>query len=297
MPKIPYNKPATTYTEQVEQLKNRGMIFSDEEKAKRYLQHLNYYRLSAYWLPFENDHATHKFRTDTKFDDVLALYIFDRELRLIVLDAIERIEVSARAQWAYCMGHSHGPHSHLDPNLAQDFCLWQKNISSLINETDRSDEIFIKHLKDTYEEPLPAIWAICEVMSLGLLSRWYKNLKPQSTRREIAHVYEIDEDVLASWLHHISVVRNVCAHHSRLWNRKFDRVAPQKTIKKPSILQGQFEPRHKLYNSLVILLYLMDKISPGHSWRPRLKDLLLRNSRWLTDMGFPTNWKARTIWT
>ena len=101
-------------------LQARGMAIADPSEALFYLQHLNYYRLGAYWLPFEADHSTHQFRPGTRFDDVLNLYMFDRELRLLVLDAIERSEVSLRGQWAFHLAHQHGVHAHLDATLASD---------------------------------------------------------------------------------------------------------------------------------------------------------------------------------
>jgi abortive infection bacteriophage resistance protein len=87
-------KPATTYSQQIALLQQRGMIIEILAEVEFYLQHLNYYRLSAYRLPFESDHASPQFKSGTHFADVLNLYIFDRELRLLVLDAIERVEVS-----------------------------------------------------------------------------------------------------------------------------------------------------------------------------------------------------------
>jgi abortive infection bacteriophage resistance protein len=180
---IPYSKPATTYVDQIALLQQRGMIIDDVSEAEFYLRHLNYYRLSAYWLPFESDHTTHQFNPDTRFTDVLNLYIFDRELRLLVLDAIERLEVSARSQWAYHLAHRHGPHAHLDPSLAYNRNYWQSNFDKLSGEVKRSEETFIRHILTTYSEALPPVWAVCEVMSLGLLSRWYNTLKPMSTRR------------------------------------------------------------------------------------------------------------------
>ena len=99
--KVPYNKPVLELRDQLQQLKDRGMHVSNDEIAIHYLGHLNYYRLAAYWLPFEKDHATHQFRSGTTFEDVLNSYIFDRELRLLILDAIERIEVSVRTQLAH----------------------------------------------------------------------------------------------------------------------------------------------------------------------------------------------------
>ena len=295
-PKQPYTKPALTYADQVAQLRSRGMTIDDEDTAKFYLQHLNYYRLGAYWLPFEADHGSHQFRPGTSFDDVLKLYIFDRELRLLLLDAIERVEVSARAQWAYRLGHLHGSHAHLDKNLALHPYRWQSNIEDLKKEVERADEVFIRHLTSTYSESLPPVWAVCEVMSLGLLSRWYTNLKPMPTRSVISGVYGLDESVLASWLHHLSVVRNVCAHHSRLWNRNFGRVPPKATVNKPIALKAQFVLGHGLYNTLIILLYMMDRIAPHHHWRDQLKVLLLGRADQLPVMGFPPDWQNRSIW-
>jgi abortive infection bacteriophage resistance protein len=132
------------------------MEISDLTQAEFYLQHLNYYRLGAYWLPFESDHTTHIFRSGTKFEEVLNLYLFDRELRLLMLDAIERVEVSIRSQWAYQIAHLHNPHGHLDATLAVNNSRWQKNLAKLTMEVNRSDENFIKHLITTYSEALPA---------------------------------------------------------------------------------------------------------------------------------------------
>ncbi len=296
MPQRPYNKPATTYDQQAARLRSRGMIINDDAVAKFYLQHINYYRLTAYWLPFELNHTTHQFKPNTRFEDVMALYNFDRELRLLMLDAIERIEVSARAQWAYCLGHRYGSHAHLNSALALNAYHWQKNKADLKKEVDRADEIFIQHLVATYSEELPPIWASCEVMSLGLLSKWYKNLGPMAARKAISSVYELDENVFQSWLHHIAVVRNNCAHHSRVWNRDYSRLRTMHPHRNPAYLVGEFVGNHKLYNSIIMVLHLLDKISPQHHWRTKIRALLNANSSWLVDMGFPNNWQTRPIW-
>ena len=294
--KRPFAKPATTHAQQVALLQQRGMVIEDPAAAEFYLQHLNYYRLGAYWLPFEADHATHTFKPGTHFAQVLDLYVFDRELRLLVLDAIERVEVSVRSQWAYQLAHQHGPHAHLDVTLAFKPHLWQTNIDKLSDEVGRSDEAFIKHLQNTYSESLPPVWAVCEVMSLGLLSRWYNNLKPMPTRRAIAAAYGVDEKVLESWLRHLSLVRNTCAHHSRLWNREFT-ITPLLPRNKPAGLAAQFHVgSRKLYNALVILLHCMDVIAPQHHWRSRLKGLIARHGLSVAAMDFPANWQNLPIW-
>lgn len=296
MTKRPFKKPATTYADQVALLQSRGMIVSDVKAACFYLQHINYYRLGAYWLPFEANHSTHEFKPGTTFEAVLKLYTFDRQLRLLIMDALERIEVSVRAQWTYHMAHNHGAHSHLDKRLANNAHWYEKNLETLEKEVDRADEIFIQHMKDRYQEPLPPIWAVCEVMSLGLLSKWYDNLKPKRTRRAISSVYQVDEDVLASWLRHLTIIRNICAHHSRLWNRYFATI-PMPSRNKPASLKGEFiVSSRKLYNTLVIILHFMDIISPKHRWRKKLKTLLLKHAGSLAAMGFPADWEKRRIW-
>lgn len=294
--KRPFSKPATTYPEQVAQLQQRGMQIDDPEQAGFYLQHLNYYRLAAYWLPFEADHASHCFRPGTRFDAVLNLYIFDRELRLLILDAIERIEVSVRSQWAYQLAHLHGTHAHLDLNLARDWASWVRHSHQQLGEVERSKEQFIEHLTKTYSEALPPVWAVAEIMSLGLLSNLYQNLKPMQTRTAISRQYEIDQQVFESWLHHLTFVRNICAHHSRLWNREFT-ITPQHPRSKPNRLRGQFvKGSRRLYNTLLILLHFMDTIAPGHHWRQRMKALLAQHAIPLQAMGFPADWENRAIW-
>ena len=128
--KRPFGKPATTYAEQVAKLEQRGMVVGDHQSAEFYLQHLNYYRLGAYWLPFEADHATHALKPGTRFEDVLNLYVFDRELRLLVLDAIERVEVSVRSQWAFQMAHFHGAHGHLDGTAGRRLSLDRRRLAA-----------------------------------------------------------------------------------------------------------------------------------------------------------------------
>lgn len=294
--KHPFTKAATTYAEQVALLQKRGMVIEDPAQVEFYLQHLNYYRLGAYWLPFEADHGSHCFQPGTRFADVLNLYVFDRELRLLVLDAIERIEVSVRSQWAYQMAHQYGPHSHLNRALAHKAWHWQSNLEKLTKEVERSDETFIQHLTQTYSEALPPVWAVCEVMSLGVLSRWYGNLKPMPIRREIANVYGIDQRVMESWLHHLTYIRNTCAHHSRLWNRDFT-ITPELPKSKPAHLVGEFiSGSRKLYNTLVILLHFMDIIAPKHHWRKRLIGLIAEHAAPASAMGFPKDWQQRAIW-
>ena len=285
--KIPYSKEPKAITIQIELLRSRGMQIDDDSKAEHVLRHFNYYRLGAYWLPFEEDHETHRFRQDATLERVVEHYLFDRQLRLHILDAIERIEVSVRSQWAYQLGMNHGPHAHLDSRLAQNIQRWERNLNDLRKDLSRSHETFVKHFQSKYSDTTPPVWAACEVMSLGLLSKWYGNLKPVRTRKLISQPYEIDHDVLASWLQHLTHIRNICAHHSRLWNREFT-VTPKLPRTKPSHLVEVLDPtRRGLYNTIVILDHLLGVVSPGNNWRNRLMTLVSEYDIDSSRMGFP----------
>jgi abortive infection bacteriophage resistance protein len=298
-----FNKPAKTFAEQIELLKARGMQFANEQEAQFYLEQINYYRLGAYWLPFEHTHSPHCFKPDTSFEQVLELYVFDRELRLLILDAIERLEVAVRTRFAYELAHRHGCHAYLKGQYFKPAFRWHKLLESLEGEVDRADEVFIEHYKRTYDDPeLPPIWATCEVMSFGQLSKWYQLLAPIQTRKAISSHFDCDEKQFEGLLQHFVYLRNTCAHHSRLWNRKFT-----KTIAKPRSkpmglrVQCNFENTNaadrKIYNSLVFLLYFMDKIAPQHTWRKRLVDLLLTHHNISkTAMGFPEDWQSYPVW-
>lgn len=296
--KPPFSKPPTTFQEQIALLKSRGMLFNDINRAAHYLSHINYYRLSAYWLPFEQTHSPSCFKQGTEFNTILEHYIFDRELRLLLMDAVERIEISLRTQWAYYLSHNYGVYAHLDEKIYNSQNgKWDyiENFNILSKTVKESKEIFIRHF-DQYKEVLPPIWVVCEIMTLGQLSKWYKNLKFRKDRNSIAKIYELDEKILSSFLHHLSIIRNICAHHGRIWNREFTftYILP----KNPSMLFANFNQieKKRIYNTLVMLAYLMDKINPN-KWKLKINDLFIRHPEInRQNMGFPENWKELSMW-
>lgn len=295
-----FAKPPISFEAQVELLVSRGMSIPDPARACRYLAHINYYRLRAYWLPLEQSggNAEHRFRPGTCFDDALALYLFDRKFRLLVIEAIERIEVSFRTQFAHVLAMRYGSHPHLNSDLFFHPEQYQRCLKSLSEEVCRSSETFIEHYRTRYLDPeIPPIWAACEVMSFGQLSRWFNNLKYRRDRQDIATIYQLDEKVLASLMHHLTHVRNLAAHHSRLWNRRltFTMRQPQRPIK----LRRDFNPAadRNIYNTQVMLGYLLKVSSPGTSWVNRLRQLLNEYPQASpAAMGFPGNWQTLPFW-
>ncbi|BFM05833.1 Abi family protein [Halioxenophilus aromaticivorans] len=301
--KVPFTKPPKSFAEQVQKLQDHGLHVPDSASAEFYLSQLNYYRFAAYCLPFEQDHETHQFIAGTSFDDVLNVYIFDRELRLLLLDAIERIEVSLRTQMAYHLSHNHATaHPHLKPEIFFNPVIYGGSISKLSNDVRNSKEDFIKHLTRKYEELLPPIWAVVELMTMGQLSKWFSNINARSDRQAISRVYGVDEKIMTSYCEHLSLVRNHAAHHARLWNRDFTKTmmlprrGPTDLTASLQVLPDTDRRLRKLYNTLVMTGYLMDVINPGHHWKQRLKDLIDSHNIDVNKMGFPADWKTKPIW-
>ena len=297
--KTNYTKPHLSIEQQILQLESRGLYFENIEKAKHYLSHINYYRLTAYWLPYEDNHSTHQFKPNIFFEDIIKDYVFDRELRLLVLDAIERIEVSVRTKMTHVLTEKYGSHPQLYPEIFHCPLQYAKSLNKLHGEYLRSKEIFIKHFKDNYLEKIPPMWVAVELMTLGQISHWYSNIKERSDRKEISKLYNIDELSLKSFLHNLTIIRNISAHHARLWNRRF--TFSLKLARNPEELSQSFNKNSddikSLYNILVFIKHFMDKINPEHQWGDRLKILLERSEINTLAMGFPTNWEELPIWT
>jgi abortive infection bacteriophage resistance protein len=268
---IPFSKPFFTISQQIAQLKSRGMQFKDEQRASHYLENLNYYRLSGYWLIFEQDHSTHRFKEGTTFSRVIDHYVFDRELRLLMLDAIERIEVSVRSRLAYELSQKYGSHPHLKCEIFHPITAYTKTLAKLKSEIDRGKEPFLKHFKEKYSEELPPLWASVELMSLGQVSNWLSCVKLRQDRQLIAKHYDIDEKILVSFLHHLTIIRNICAHHGVLWNKT---LTVELKIPKKYEANYNIHQRKKLFNTFVMIEHLLKSISPRNSWFKKLEELI-----------------------
>jgi abortive infection bacteriophage resistance protein len=298
----PFAKTALTSQQQVDLLRRRGMRIVDTDRARRQLDHISYYRLRAYWLPFEEttaDDGDHRFREGTNLETVIAIYDFDRRLRLHLMDAIERIEISLRARISNVLTVRYGAFVHEDASRFADRVEWQRCMDELTKEYQRSRETFAAHYRSRYAEmTTPPLWVACELMTLGHLSRWLKNIRAPRDRQSIADVYGIDERVLVSFAHHLTIVRNHCAHHGRVWNRKLS-LKMLVPAKKPLGLAEAFNPSadRYVYNTLTMLAHLLSRISPESLWTRRLIDLLIGTPQAeLALMGFPADWLHRTVW-
>ena len=302
--RMQFEKPPLNVAEQIRLLKSRGMAFANDVRASRVLQHINYYRLRAYWLPFEipNQHVLddkdHVFKPGTDFDTVVGLYVFDRKLRVLLLEAIERVEIAMRTHWAQVLAERHGSHAYLDVNLFHKQQIHDSCMKSLDEELMRSKETFVEHYRSKYTQPSrPPIWAICELLTLGQLSKWLNNVKLRNDRQAMAQRLGMDEVVICAFAHHLTHVRNLCAHHSRVWNRKltFTMTMP----KRPFDVATQFNANEdrRIYNTLVMLAWCIKTISPDTTWPTRVHALLKERTEFeLKSMGAPTDWETRQPW-
>jgi abortive infection bacteriophage resistance protein len=200
------NKPAYSIADQIKLLKSRGMLFRDESQAVLILKNISYYRLKGYWWDMQADKVNHLFNPNTFFEDVIDRYNFDRQLRLILFDSIERIEVALRSKMIYHISLAYGGLWYLDTALFDNTVLHQKHIEDLKWEFDRSQEIFIKDQKSRFPGEHTDAWKILEVASFGTLSKLYKNLHHQLPEKSIIsrEMGLNSHSELASWLEAIA---------------------------------------------------------------------------------------------
>jgi abortive infection bacteriophage resistance protein len=301
LPRIPFNKPPLSLRDQLALLVARGLTVSDPSAAAHYLTHIGYYRLSGYALPFQlggTGPTRHDFRPGVTFDDILDRYVFDRKLRLLVMDAIERIEISVRAAMSNAIAARHGAHWYLDPCLFSttfDHGRFLDDIKQQIGHAPahtRRRDIYIEHYYQTYSTPdMPPSWMVFESLNFGTISFAYMNLAAPEFA-SVCGSYGLPHPVLISWLHSLNYIRNICAHHARLWNREC-RIKP--VIARA--FKADLTPNARVYAQLVVMQIMLARIAPGNHWAHKLRELLAEHPAVpLLSMGFPVNWATRTVW-
>lgn len=313
-----YDKKPIDTAEQVHRLERRGLLIKDKKLAEEYLNNISYYRLRAYTYPFQNNEegSDHEFlRADISFQDIIDLYCFDRRLRALLFNAIEKIEVALRTRIAltYSTDKADG-FWFLNDELyfsrdGFEYLVGYNDIDGsfsgdLMKEVNRSNEDFIAHYQEKYgDPPFPPAWMTLEVVSMGTLSRLFSALdKNNPSSKTIAKGLGISKvEILKNWMHGLSSLRNTCAHHSRIWNRRFTigLKFPKSTIY-PFLNQSEISQirDNKLFGYLSIILYLLQIISPGSSFKENLLSLLGSRPKLasLRDMGFPSNWETFSLW-
>lgn len=322
-----YNKPYLDIDQQIERLKCRGMEIVDEEQARICLSRIGYYRLSAFWHPYLKSTVSvepttkrgtttvhDEFRPGARFSDAYEFYAFDKRLRLIVLDALEVVEIGVRSEICDFLG-KRDPWAHRNPDQLDgrfapdtqsangDESKHEEWLSRLDSRFEGSTEEFASHFRQRYAGDNPPIWIAAEVWDFGMLSYFYAGMKG-GDRNSIANKFGVySGQVLKSWLRNLNGLRNVCAHHQRLWNRSsvFQPKWPPKGYSASlDHLAGNTHGQTRFYASAVMLCHFLRTIDPVSCWPERLKAHVrsLPASPHLTigGAGFPEGWESEQIW-
>jgi abortive infection bacteriophage resistance protein len=252
----------------------------DEVKVMHYLSHISYYHLSAYFKSFQS-FESETFQKGTTFEDVMELYFFDRKLRLLFLDAIERIETSFKCQFACHLSLCHGS----DCLTTND--IFKKHKEKIDENLKRTKEQFIDNFKAKYDNDYPPIWILVEILAFGDVLNVYRYSTPFQEQKSIADMYGKGWKYIYSWLENLREVRNISAHHSRLWNRKIT-----KHIKKDS-KNTAFQYNYQIWDSVVAVYILLRHVSPDYEWKEKVENLIESYKIDIEDMGFPDDWLDR----
>ncbi|MDN3664863.1 Abi family protein [Algibacter miyuki] len=301
-----FDKKPFTLPQQVKQLQDRGLTIKHPRIAEKYLINISYYRLGEYWYVMQSDKENHIFKPNSKFEDVIALYNFDAELRLLLFDVIEKIEISLRTKLIYHLSHEINPWWFQNFDLFNDSKALVKTLSNLEIEIERTkDESIKKHLKKHKDDKrFPPAWKSLEQTSFGTLSKLYGNLKHTVKSKDLIAIEfgAVNHTFLPSWLQSIAVIRNYCAHHSRLWNRNLP-----STVKllskppKPWILDSINVPKQhefsKLYVHMCLMRYMLNTILPRNEFSIKLNNLFEKYPNVDPDaLGMKPKWQEEPLW-
>jgi abortive infection bacteriophage resistance protein len=312
-----YTKPALTESELLEQWRSKGLLLPDEQRALRYLRHIGYYRLSAYVRSFEGIRRD-VLQPGTTFDDVLGLYVFDRKLRLHLLDAIERVEVALRASISDHLSRIDGPHWYENPTHFKTRSTHAKLLAD-VDEILRLQRLrrpedglggdrfasALDHYVANFDEPVrPPTWIVFEELNFGTTRAVFDALASREVQAEIARSLGVVTPLLSSWLKSYQRVRNICAHHGRLWNRGlgvYPALPKSRSVAwlaDPAAITGEPWRRQRLYPVIVSLQTILHTISPRSTWGARLHELLETHPDVpLRGMGVPNNWLDDPFWS
>ena len=295
---IPFGKPYKTPTELVQLLKTRGLNISDENKAEHYLEHIGYYRLSAYMYPLlKIPKDQHQYKSGASFSKVMMLYRFDKKFRLFLFNEIEKIEIAVRSTIVNVASSMiSDPFWMTNSNNFSDQSRFNRTMSLIDNELRHTREDFIVHFRETYSDSYPPAWILSEILPLGVMTNIYCNIKNKKIKKRIAQTFGLQIDPFESWLTIITVTRNSCCHHSRVWNKIYSiRATLPNRMTRPWITLPT--DRLRIYFTICIIKYFLDIISPNNDMLAKLRWLFVDFPEIdLRAMGFPEGWEMEPLW-
>ncbi|WP_324523496.1 Abi family protein [Propioniciclava sp.] len=326
---VDYAKPWLPVDAQIDKLIARGVVIADRAGAAKLLRTVGYYRLTGYLYPFrtserytdehdrERTRVLNRYREGTSIEDAARLLDFDRQLRLLVLDGVERIEIALRTQIGHTVGRV-GPFAHQDTSTfgsaftephtdattgLTSLSRLDRWLARVQERRDSSKEAFVAHFRAKYDDQMP-IWALIELLELGHLSRLYAGLR-NDLATEIATAFDVPtKRLMESWIATINYVRNIAAHHARLFNRKLVTAPKRPKAGQVPLLahlsESDAPKQFGSYNALAVMANLLRTIDPGGDWALRVATLLRafpKNAVLdLGSMGVAPGWLDEDLW-
>lgn len=272
-------KQHLTYKEQIEKLRSRGCIITDDEFCEKILENIGYYRFSAFFLPFKTDNGSYV--DGLTFDQVYHLYEFDRKLRNLLFAAIEVIEVSLRARLSYFHAQKYGPLGYLNPdsfNGKHNASIFQQNIDREIDNNKKV--LFVRHHMEHYDGQFP-LWVVFELFTFGMISYFYNDLTTADKKAFAGVNYEH----MVSWLRCCTDLRNICAHYGRLYYRIFSAM--------PSGFNITDREKRRLWGSILTVRALYPSPEKWNDeFMPRIEALFeeYKDDINLYHLAFPSDW-------
>ncbi len=297
--KVHFSKTCFTPQQHITLLKDRGLSISDETKAVSYLTNIGYFRLSAYFYPLlEFPKEQHRYKPDATFKKVMDMYRFDRKLRLLLFNEIEKIEVAIRSCITNYASLNFGNLFWLtDKSFFSNEDKYQATLAVIDKEIQNSKEDFITHFNETYLEAYPPAWMIAEIIPFGSLAHIFMNLKDNGLKKKIAQHFGLQAPTFVSWLIVLGGLRNLCCHHARMWNRELPISPTEPKHMKFGWIDSSRTDKRRMYYRICMIRYFLYTVSPDNNFKDKLKNLLAAYPNIDTAaMGFPSGWESEDIW-
>lgn len=299
MTKVPYTKTCTLPEDLIPLLKGRGLSFTDEEKAVNYLTNIGYFRLSAYLRPlYKEPKSAHVFKDEATFEKAMFMYRFDRKLRILLFNEIEKIEVAIRSAMSNTVTNELGDVFWMtDRNNFSNQRFFDETLNIITGELAKTKEEFILHFKGTYNNPYPPAWMIAEILPLGVICKIYQNLKKENLKKKIARQFGLNVPVMSSWILVLGNLRNYCGHHSRIWNREIAITPSELRNSAYNWIDITKTDNRRLYCRISMIKYFLCSVSPENTFKTKLKELFAKYPTIdKAAMSFPDDWESEPLW-
>lgn len=295
-----YEKNPLTTDGHIHLLIERGLSIPDKERAKKYLSTIGYFRLTGYMYHLQKNDENHKFKVGICFNDIILHYHFDKKLRALVNEYLERIEVALRSKLTNYYSINNGFYWFTQYDLYDDKAIYDTINNEIANKFEDPQERFLKSFKRKYtSETIPPSNMAMEILTMGKLSRLYKGLSNNEEKTSIVNDFGLPSVILSSWLVYLNNVRNICAHHGRLWNRGITADRPTIPKRRKYQFNGEIpnDFNRSLYGVVAMIDKLLIKINSSNRFTEKIIHLIEQYPNINTVfMGFPENWKDEPAW-